>query len=202
MVGGITLSCSSAASACHAQILHIHRRTHRSPIRAVSPSITAGRCIRFSARQTTTPEACWIGIWEGWGGLNGPAVAIFAADPESEEFKKRGVETERLNSALAYLAQRVDDAPRFEHPGRKYVLARTPCRSVCELIHPPVDVTPSLVWPEDRAWLVGSEIDFDSTLVAGSEECITALLSDYELEIVRVEPEGRLDIDGDVLNTL
>jgi hypothetical protein len=168
-------------------------------------SLSIDHCRRLYsvlARQTTRPEVCWIGIWEGWGGLNGPAIAIFAADTESEEFKKREVETERVNSALADVAQRVDDAPRFEHPGRNYVLTRTPCRSVCELNHSPLDVAPSLVWPEDRAWFVGSEIDFDSTIVAGSEECITALLSEDGLEVVRVEPEDRLDIDGDVLNTL
>lgn len=34
----------------------------------------------------------------------------------------------------------------------------------------------NLWWPADRAWFVVSEIDYDSTIVAGSRECIDALL--------------------------
>jgi hypothetical protein len=51
-------------------------------------------------------------------------MAIFAADPETEEFKKRQKELERLNSAIAGVAQRMDASPRFEHPDRSYVLAK------------------------------------------------------------------------------
>jgi hypothetical protein len=154
------------------------------------------------AAQTTTPDVCWLGIWEGWGGLHGPWIAAFAQDPERPEFKKRQEDTERVNAALADLADFVEVAQRFEHPGRRYLLARAPCSSVRDLDCPPLDVTPSLVWPEDRAWCVGSEIDFDSTLIAGSEECVTVLLSQGGLEVVRVEPKDRLDIDGDVINVL
>jgi len=56
------------------------------------------------------------------------------------------------------------------------------------------------VWPDDQAWCVGSEIDFDSTLVAASEECADALLADTTLEAVPVGPDDRLDIGGDVIN--
>ncbi len=34
--------------------------------------------------------------------------------------------------------------------------------------------SPNICWPADRASCAASEIDFDSTLVAGSEELITA----------------------------
>lgn len=153
-------------------------------------------------RHTTTPEACWLGIWEGWGGLSGPWIKAFAEDTERPEFKKRQEDTERVNAALADLAEFVEVAPRFEHPDRRYLLAKAPCSSVSDLDFPPLDVTPNLVWPEDRAWFVGSEIDFDSTLVAGSEEAVNALLSQDRLEVVRVEPKDRLDIDGDLLNPL
>lgn len=153
------------------------------------------------ASRTTTAETCWLGIWEGWG-IGGTRVASFGGDSEGAEFKARQQEIERFNTALEEVQQRVEDAPRFEHPARKYILAKAPLRSACELGRSPLNVTPSLVWPDDRAWCVGTEIDFDSTLVAASEECVTALLSKDGLEVVRVEPNGRLDIDGDVLNFL
>jgi hypothetical protein len=31
------------------------------------------------ATQTAAPEACWLGIWEGWGGLHGPGIAVFCS---------------------------------------------------------------------------------------------------------------------------
>jgi len=65
---------------------------------------------------------------------------------------------------------------------------------------PPLSITPSLVWPDDRAWCVATETDFDSTLVGCSEECAEALVADERLEALQVPPDGRLDIDGDELN--
>jgi hypothetical protein len=47
---------------------------------------------------------------------------------------------------------------------------------------------------------VGSEVDLDSTLVACSEECATALLAIDGLEALPVNAGDRLDIGGDVLN--
>jgi len=152
------------------------------------------------ARRTTTPDTCWLGIWEGWGGLHPGSIASGGLDGEGDEFNEGQEELHRLNSALADLQRRVATAPRFDHPGRKYLLAEAPCRSVTELDRPPLGLALSLVWPEDRAWCVGSEIDFDSTLVAASEECIAGLLSEDGLEFVRVGPDDRLDIDGDELN--
>lgn len=142
---------------------------------------------------TTTPDTCWLGIWEGWGVFGYPHSMSFlspSADPE----------TERMGDELIEIARRVSSAPRFEHPARSYLLAKSTCGAICELDKPPLDVTPSIAWPEDRAWCVGIEVDFDSTLVAASEKCITSLLIADGLEVVRVEPEGRLDIEGDVIN--
>jgi hypothetical protein len=144
------------------------------------------------AKWTTTPDACWLGIWEGWGTFGYPRSMSFT-QPEDPEVRRMGTE-------LVEIAASLHSAPRFEHPGRNYLLAKAPCRAVCELGRPPLDVTPSLVWPTDLAWCVGTEIDFDSTLVAASEACAEVLLSDHRLEAVVVQPESRLDIGGDVIN--
>jgi len=146
------------------------------------------------AERTTTPDSCWLGIWEGWGTFGYPRSMSFIG-PEDPEVR-------RMSAELVEIAERVRRAPRFEHPGRSYLLAKSTCEVICEIGRPPLDVTPSLVWPEDRAWCVGSEIDFDSTLVAASEECVTALIAEDGLEVVRVESKDRLDIEGDVLNSL
>lgn len=50
--------------------------------------------------------------------------------------------------------------------------------------------------------VVASEIDFDfdSTLVAASEEAAAAPLVDDRLEVLEVGPRNRLDWGGDLLN--
>lgn len=48
---------------------------------------------------------------------------------------------------------------------------------------------PSYWWPEDRAWLVHTNIDCPTTYVAGSRRLLRALLADELLEVV----EARLD---------
>ena len=47
-------------------------------------------------------------------------------------------------------------------------------------------------WPEDRAWFVVSEIDYDSTIVAGSRECIDALLRTPGVEVFELDPGDTL----------
>ncbi len=52
----------------------------------------------------------------------------------------------------------------------------------------------NLWWPADRAWFIVSEIDYDSTIVAGSRECIDALLQSPGLEVFEVSPGDTLAI--------
>jgi hypothetical protein len=59
---------------------------------------------------------------------------------------------------------------------------------------------PAIVWPTDRAWIVVSEIDFDSTLVAGSAELVTALIRTPGLDVVPLPADADLTMDGDEVN--
>lgn len=59
---------------------------------------------------------------------------------------------------------------------------------------------PNLIWPEDRSWLVASEVDFDSTLVGGSAELIEAIVESPALEAWQVEPADSLAADADKIN--
>jgi hypothetical protein len=101
-----------------------------------------------------------------------------------------GVKAIRRSSAdrgslegVADLEERVRQAPLFEHPHRRCLLARTPYSAVGELSR--LSITPSLGWPDDHAWCVATEIDFDSTLVGCSKECASALLTDDRLKLWR-----------------
>jgi hypothetical protein len=55
----------------------------------------------------------------------------------------------------------------------------------------PAEQSPSLWWPDDRAWCVASEIDFCSTYVGGSPALIERVLGDDRLEAIPVRLEDR-----------
>ena len=106
----------------------------------------------------------------------------------------------QVEAELKALGRRLKTSPRFHHPGRDYFLAHGPVGTACELVGSVVAVTPSLAWPSDRAWVVATEIDFDSTLVACTAACADALVANPALEAVPVQPDDRLDLGGDVRN--
>jgi hypothetical protein len=91
-------------------------------------------------------------------------------------------------------------APTVSLPHREYFLHRGPIDVVPRFEHLPGHLqTPNMWCPEDRAWFVATEIDFDSTLVACTRACGAALLGS-DLEVMEVSAETRLDIDGDTVN--
>ncbi|OII34749.1 hypothetical protein BIU98_01925 [Curtobacterium sp. MMLR14_010] len=58
----------------------------------------------------------------------------------------------------------------------------------------------SLIWPEDHAWVVASEEDWDSTIVAGSRALVESILADDHFEAFEVHEGDDLSWDGDLLN--
>ena len=75
-------------------------------------------------------------------------------------------------------------APRFSVPERRLHLLEGAVHEVTTTLSE-VDWiyhSPNLWWPDDRAWCVATEIDFNWTYVAGSAACIARVLSDPDLE--------------------
>ena len=149
-----------------------------------------GALLQVLARHTRTPDHCWFCTWEGYGWISGsPAVATLGStDPIPP-----GATPRALASA------------RVELPGRRYLLGAGPVDAAVgngwqvtpDWFQPQ---SPNLFWPDDRAWFVGTEIDFDSTIVAGSRHLIDELLADPELECWPVHPTASLASDADTIN--
>lgn len=110
----------------------------------------------------------------------------------------------------------VSRGPRLELPGRAHVMfrggvaqladdgwvTRVPWRDLeAERQGFPLSAhSPSLVWPADRSWIVASDVDWDSTIVAGGGDLIAAICADPSLE-ARSVPEGAsLQWDADDRN--
>jgi hypothetical protein len=60
--------------------------------------------------------------------------------------------------------------------------------------------TPNWWWPDDRAWIVVSELDAPSTYIGGSAALTQAILDEPQLEAVPSHPDHRFDWLGDRIN--
>jgi hypothetical protein len=52
------------------------------------------------------------------------------------------------------------------------------------------DHAPSYWWPQDRAWAVGTDLDDFCSYIAGSDDCVTAVLTDTRLECYPAAPDA------------
>ena len=179
--------------------------------------------VQTALEHTTTPRAGYAAVWEGWGDLVGAMRGIgersarFSDETPHESFLAR-IRKSMMNNPYGkqtwhpgILPDDVSRGPRLALPGRNYVLfAASPGvfayptwqESVVwqDQGHTMYTHGPALLWPQDKAWVVVSEIDWDSTVVGGSADLIAALVADARLEAWELEPESALTADADTIN--
>jgi hypothetical protein len=160
-------------------------------------------------RHTATPDAGVAAVWEGWGGLTsaaGYAQLTFVA-PDDETGTTAWSQAESPGTGL--LPASVVDGPRLELPGRGHILFLAgpngftdPAWTLAAPWHhdPRWPQSPSLLWPEDRSWVLVTEIDFDSTVVAGSSALIAELVRAPGVEALQISEGACLTWDADGLN--
>ncbi|MFS0865992.1 hypothetical protein AB3M83_01485 [Microbacterium sp. 179-B 1A2 NHS] len=114
------------------------------------------------------------------------------------------------------LSREISEGPRFALPGRSHVLFRG---GVADLARPdwvlhvpwrdriaeghgfdPAAISPGILWPDDRAWVLVTDVDHDSTIVGGPAELVAALVADPRLEAVEVAEGIALTDDADEIN--
>jgi hypothetical protein len=100
----------------------------------------------------------------------------------------------------SFAGSKVAEAQRLHLPGRDYTILAGPLSAARQIVGSASIDSLNLIWPADRAWFVGTEIDFDSTLVGGTKSLIDDLLGSPELETFRVEPTDSLTYDADHIN--
>jgi len=177
-------------------------------------SLTPAICnvlVRELAKLTGTPSNCYFAIWDGMSILTaGSSVSVreFAKDDDDDHGDHHDDDVDTLEAQRAAWQRPVAQLPRFEHPYRSYLLGRGPIGVACDLDRHPLapdswqtlGLPPQLWWSEDRAWVVASEIDFDTTIVATTKAGADALLTCDGLEALLVPSDGRLDLGGDEIN--
>lgn len=146
------------------------------------------------AGHTTTPDAVWLNLWDGWGGLpqawvgrplvsqggyrdyhafGCPLDAVVELSVRSGQLAWEPAEG--AESTVVFTAEYAgdgdpEDALPPRHPDEHHYDLQSPQQW----------------WPDDRAWAVATEIDDDSTIVAGSNALADALETHPELETFRM----------------
>lgn len=160
---------------------------------------------------TSTPNKGVSAIWEGWGGLTssiGYAQLTFSDD---WTFVENAPDSAALDSGpgSGLLTAEVVNGETLTLPGRAYYLFNAApqfYRDPGWVNHvpwhhsPQFPQTPSILWPADRSWVMVTEIDFDSTVVAGSHELVSALVRDPAIEALPLNEGADLTWDADVPN--
>ncbi len=166
---------------------------------------------RVLGEHTGNPEECTFALWEGFGQLNEGArmrltarraPRLAARLPWPRRGRRRSSDGELVPAVLGEDERR---APRLEMPGRAYLLFGGPLDAMEDVVRYDggpfsAEQSPNLFWPADRAWCVGTEIDLDSTLVAGDAETIAAVLACPGLEAWSVQVGDSLQFDADAIN--
>lgn len=94
--------------------------------------------------------------------------------------------------------RRVPSLPLVDLPHRRYYLYRG---SIQKALGPlPLEQSPNLWWPEDRAWFVATEIDYAWTYVGGPRRAVEELVEDGRVEVLLAELTDLPFYDSDVRN--
>ena len=155
--------------------------------------------LRILVGHTTTPDDCWFCVWDGYGLIN-PAPG---SRHITTSWTGPGAPPDIVAAPSAVPAAVIRAASISLQ--REYLLLHGLAASAQFLGEQVTSdwfqpQSPNLFWPEDHAWCVGTEIELDSTLVAGGDDLIEELLNSDELEVWRVHPEDTVHSEGDLIN--
>jgi hypothetical protein len=136
---------------------------------------TLATLARILSAHTATPDVGVVAVWDGYNEIDVHA----------------------------------EGAGRFELPWRSYGIYASGIRTFIphtwimdapwtkDTVFPR---TPNIIWPEDHAWIVASEIDLDSTVVGGSRALVDAIIASPDLEAFEIPEGADLTSLGDRIN--
>ncbi|MQY04807.1 hypothetical protein [Actinomadura macrotermitis] len=153
---------------------------------SLDPALLAALC-DVLARHTESAGRCWFCVWDGYGPASAGSTATFTAD--AGDAWEPDV-----------LPPKITEGPRVELPERSYLLLEGPLDAAGELAMSLAPQSPSLFWPDDRAWCVTTETDLDSTYLGGTAALVAELLADERLEAVPVQVTDPVWADSDEIN--
>ena len=154
------------------------------------------------ARHTSTPDRAWFGIWEGHGfasGITRVSWSTPAAD-DAETARRAAVRARKAEESVrenARVQAELDRIPRFGREERAFYLLSAALTAVSNVRWPGREYwhQPDLVWPDDRSWCAGTDVDFWSVYVGGSETFISELAQALDTPTEIIPPTYRIPTD-------
>ena len=131
---------------------------------------------------TATPDQAWFMLWDGYGDLGRDIDSVPRAFIHPD--RSDAPVGELLNGTRAL---------------RHYLVFRGPLDALTTWFRWRME-GPNYWWPDDRAWIVASEIDGFSTYVGASRSCIEGVLASPLLEALPTVLNQRFDVWGDTIN--
>lgn len=127
----------------------------------------ARTALRVLGGFTTTPDACWFAVWDGYPGTVDVPTDLPLLD--------------------------VPDAATGP-PFRRYGLLRGRLADVLDTdawsaVAGGFEAAPAFVWPSDRRWCFAGDVDPHWAGIGASEAAVAALLQTSGLDVVRADPE-------------
>jgi hypothetical protein len=97
-----------------------------------------------------------------------------------------------------------DTLPRLVTDQREYYLASGPLESVLRGVYaePTRYQSPSMWWPDDRAWFVSTEVDLAYTYIGGTRACISGVLAHPAVEATYAHLTDPISWDSDHVNPI
>jgi hypothetical protein len=167
------------------------------------PAAIAQRLAAVLSEHTDDPSQGSFGIWEGWG----TPISMFFSEGTAERVQQQAQEA--FDAEVAAWRGLVESAASFQVPQRPMHLLRGPLVAIedfYERYDGPSSLClrnpPSLWWPADGRWCVGTDIDLMTTYVGGSTTAIEALLADDQLEVLSVADSQSVTWEADTINPL
>lgn len=165
-----------------------------------------GMLIEILSNFTITPEECFLALWDGYGWMHRGSVATYKPPRHPKLYKffrpiSIRIGARRFRRRIWTQAQSLDHleshtlpegimkSDRFKLPNREYLLMRGPLSEArkigwifSESFQPQ---SPNLLWPRDRGWILAAEIDFNVTLIGGSESLVATILNNASFNAER-----------------
>jgi hypothetical protein len=132
---------------------------------------------------TTTLEDAWLMLWDGYGDL-GRIIDGLPRGTIHRVSEPPNVPAELVGRIWAY---------------RHYLVFRGPLDAMSTWFEWRSE-GPNYLWPDDRAWIVATEIDGFSTYFGGPKGCVDRVLTSPLLEAVPSDLAHRFDGIGDPIN--
>jgi hypothetical protein len=176
----------------------------REPETGALPGEIAGRLLATLSAHTRDRGGACFGVWDGWGA---PTGMFFFTEDTPEAVRQRSQAA--FDDEVAAWRGLVDNAAPFELPQRRMHLLSGPLVAIedfYEHYDRPSSLClrnpPSLWWPKDASWCVGTDVDLMTTYVGASGAAIEALLADDQLEVLAVPDSQSVTWQADTINPL